>query len=328
MNLEHAVQTITKRGFTDRQARFLVLVARHSGVCVMRQYSSFAGIVFGQKTRKFFAKLVRLGLVSTYDCAHNRGRVYHLRHRGIYEAVGEPDSRLRRPPSVPRALERLMLLDAILENPDWLWMSSAAEKINYLASREIAAENAPHIDIRDADRQRVRYFPDRLPMGVDPSGHVVLVYLHSEPGREQFREFLQLHAALLERLPAWTVRVVVPPHLEGTLEHLLKVVRGELGSPLSAPIMTELRWYFERLASPPTEVSSMADRLRFQRCCRAFRSARYPLLYRCWKQDGERVLATVASPVVGQAMESGAGKIEPLVLPHAYSHLAPMAGVA
>jgi hypothetical protein len=35
-----------------------------------------------------------------------------------------------------------------------------------------------------------------------------------------------------------------------------------------------------------------------------------------------------SSPVVGKAMESGAGKIEPLVLPHAYSHLAPMAGVA
>ena len=112
MNLEHAVHTITKRGFTDRQARFLVLVARHSGVCVMRQYSSFAGIVFGQKTRKFFANLVRLGFVSTYDCAHNRGRVYHVRHRAIYEAIGEPDSRLRRPPGVPRALERLMLLDA------------------------------------------------------------------------------------------------------------------------------------------------------------------------------------------------------------------------
>ncbi len=45
-------------------------------------------------------------------------------------------------------------------------------------------------------------------------------------------------------------------------------------------------------------------------------------------QDGERVLATASSPVMGKAMESGAGKIEPLVLPHAYSHLAPMAGVA
>jgi hypothetical protein len=38
MNLEHPIQTIAKRGFTERQARFLILVARHSGVCVMRQY--------------------------------------------------------------------------------------------------------------------------------------------------------------------------------------------------------------------------------------------------------------------------------------------------
>src|SRR5919112_1252521 len=138
MNLDRAVQTITKRGFTERQARFLILVARHSGVCVMRQYSTFAGIVFGQKTRKFFGNLVRARLVSTYDCAHSRGRVYHVRHRAIYKAIGEPDSRFRRPPSVPRALERLMLLDAILENPESIWMSSRADKVNYFSTRGIA----------------------------------------------------------------------------------------------------------------------------------------------------------------------------------------------
>jgi hypothetical protein len=208
MNLEHAVQTITKRGFTDRQARFLVLVARHSGVCIMRQYSSFAGIVFGQKTRKFFAKLVRLGFVSTYDCAHNRGRVYHVRHRAIYEAIGEPDSRLRRPPGVPRALERLMLLDAILENPESIWMSSSAEKVAYLSSRGITADAAPHLVIRQGDQERVRYFPDRLPIGVHPSGHVVVVYLHADPMHDEFRDFLQRHASLLERLRAWTIRIV------------------------------------------------------------------------------------------------------------------------
>src|ERR1700686_2063717 len=135
MNLEHAVQMIAKRGFTDRQARFLVLVARHSGVCVMRQYSSFARIVFGQKTRKFFANLVRLGVVSTYDCANNRGRVYHVRHRAIYEEIGEPDSRLRRPPGVPRALERLMLLDAILESGLCIWLFRWTEKLGTCPSR-------------------------------------------------------------------------------------------------------------------------------------------------------------------------------------------------
>jgi hypothetical protein len=52
MNLDDAVGTIISRGFTERQARFLVLVARHSGVCVMRQYSAFAGVVFGHTTRR------------------------------------------------------------------------------------------------------------------------------------------------------------------------------------------------------------------------------------------------------------------------------------
>jgi hypothetical protein len=255
MNLEHAVQTIAKRGFTDRQARFLVLVARHSGVCVMRQYSSFAGIVFGQKTRKFFANLVRLGFVSTYDCAHNRGRVYHLRHRAIYEAIGEPDSRLRRPPGVPRALERLMLLDAILENPESIWMSSSTEKLGYLASREISADDAPHLSLRQGDQRRVRHFPDRLPIGVHPSGHVVVVYLHADPMHDEFRDFLQRHAPLLERLPAWTIRIVVPAHLEGAVQNLQKAAWGQLASPLKEPILTELRWYFDRITNPPTEES-------------------------------------------------------------------------
>ena len=264
MNLEHAVQPIAKRRYTDRQARFLVLVARHSGVCVMRQYPSFAGIVFGQKTRKFFANLVRLGFVSTYDCAHNRGRVYHVRHRAIYEAIGEPDSRLRRPPGVPRALERLMLLDAILENPESIWMSSSTEKLGYLASRGISADDAPHLSIRQGDQRRVRHFPDRLPIGVHPSGHVVVVYLHADPMHDEFRHFLQRHAPLLERLPAWTIRIVVPAHLEGAVQDLQKVAWGQLASPVKEPIFTQLRWYFERFASPPTEASPATERARFE----------------------------------------------------------------
>jgi hypothetical protein len=90
MNLDDAIGTIISRGFTERQARFLVLVARHSGVCVMRQYSAFAGVVFGHTTRRFFTKLERLGWVSTYDCARKRARIYHVRHRER-EAVGMPN---------------------------------------------------------------------------------------------------------------------------------------------------------------------------------------------------------------------------------------------
>ena len=71
-------------GFSKRQTRFLDLVMRHSGVCVQRQYAAHAGIVHGQKTRAFFAKLVRRGFASAFECRHNRGRVYHLHHHALY----------------------------------------------------------------------------------------------------------------------------------------------------------------------------------------------------------------------------------------------------
>ena len=116
--------------------------------------------------------------LSRLTTARNRGRVYHVRHRAVYEAIGEPESRLRRPPGVPRALERLVLLDAILENPESVWMSSRAEKMDYFSRRGIATDDYPHRTVRQGDQLLVRHFPDRLPVGVHPSGHVVFVYLN------------------------------------------------------------------------------------------------------------------------------------------------------
>ena len=69
MTFDERVHAVAKKGFTERQARFLTTVMLHAGVCVPRQYARFCSIVHGQKTRKFFAKLVRLQYASMYDCA-------------------------------------------------------------------------------------------------------------------------------------------------------------------------------------------------------------------------------------------------------------------
>src|SRR5206468_3384843 len=111
MTTEDRVKAVVKFGFTERQARFLVTVMLHSGVCLLRQYSAFAGIVQGQKTRKFFHKLVSRGFAAAYPCRHNRGRVYHVHHKPLYRAIGETDSRHRRPLSASRVVDGLMLLD-------------------------------------------------------------------------------------------------------------------------------------------------------------------------------------------------------------------------
>jgi hypothetical protein len=329
MNLDDAVQAIAKKGFTERQARFLVLVVRHSGVCVMRQYSAFAGIVFGQKTRTFFAKLESLGWVSTYDCAHNRARIYHLRHRDLYAAIGEPESRLRRPPAVPRALERLMVLDTILEHPDFVWLATPDEKVAHLTTlTRVPVEDLPHLVIGQGDARQLRYFPDRLPVGIHPEGRVVLVYLLVDPWRDDLRSFLQRHAAMLAGLPAWTVRIGLPAHLAGLAERMHREARAQIATPLRDMIRDELRWYFERLRDGRPDQQTAADVDRFHRAQRAFQGPRYPLVYRAWLQDGERVLTVASSRTISDALDAGAGRIEPLVLPHSYGHLSPLVGVA
>ena len=332
MNINDAVQAIASKGFTERQSRFLVLVMRHSGVCVMRQYAAFAGIGFGEKTRRFFDKLVTRRYASTYDCAHNRARILHVRHRALYEALGEPDSRLRRPPAVPRALERLMLLDAILESPQIVWLSTPEEKVAHMtALTAISPHDLPHLAVAtagDGAERRVRLFPDRLPVGIHPEGRLILVYLISDPLHEDLRGFLQRHAAMLIRLPAWTLRIVLPPHLGSSADHWRQTAWSQVTMPLREPGLTELRWYFERLRANRTGSGAQRDDARFQRARQAFQPPRFPVLYRAWQQDGEAVLTVAASPTITNALTSGAAKIETLVLPHAYSHLSPLVAVA
>jgi len=47
MTIIERVQTIVDYGFTERQARFLVLVMRDSGLCIKRQYGTFADVARG-----------------------------------------------------------------------------------------------------------------------------------------------------------------------------------------------------------------------------------------------------------------------------------------
>jgi hypothetical protein len=82
------VQAIADYGFTDRQARFLVLVMRHAGLCIKRQYGAFAGVpAGGEKCNVFFDKLVRRGFATTSPCLHNRARLFHLHYKPLYHAI-------------------------------------------------------------------------------------------------------------------------------------------------------------------------------------------------------------------------------------------------
>jgi hypothetical protein len=58
------VRSLRGFGFTERQARFLVLVLEHSGVCLPRQYRTFAGVAHGRQSHRFFEKLIAGGFAT------------------------------------------------------------------------------------------------------------------------------------------------------------------------------------------------------------------------------------------------------------------------
>jgi hypothetical protein len=188
MESHDRIAAIARLGFTERQARFLVLVMQHSGVCLLRQYTAFAGIVHGQKTRKFFAKLVSRKLATAYACRHNRGRVYHVHHKALYRAIGETDSRHRRPLSPERIIQGLATVDALLATPTTEYLTTADER-----TRRLQIEQ--HL------------FKDKHPVGVDPDGRVVLLYVATEACSHRFLAFLQRQQSLLRSLPTWTLRI-------------------------------------------------------------------------------------------------------------------------
>jgi len=123
------IQALMDLGFSQRHARFLVHVLVFSGVFIERQYRAFAGVAHGQKTHDFLAKLVDGGYATPITPgALHRGRLFHVQYKPLYEAIGEPNNRHRRPASLGRFVERLMLLDAVLADRRHGWLGTERDK--------------------------------------------------------------------------------------------------------------------------------------------------------------------------------------------------------
>lgn len=331
MTFEQRTSAVAKAGrFTDRQASFLVTVMLHSGVCMLRQYCAFAGIVHGQKGRDFFKRLVDERVATTYRCAHGRARLFHVHRRGLYEAIGEPDSRFRRPTAIARAVERLMLLDVVLGSNNVTWLATEREKVSHftlLLRSRLNPEELPHLAFGKGPSKTLRYFPDKLPIGVQKDGRHVFTYLVNRHAPVDFRPFLHRHAELLKALPRWTMRLLVPGHLAESAALYETAWSEEFGRPLRPSTANELRWYFDERRHLESG-GQPHDEPRFERARQAFGAPRYRVLYRSWQRHGASVLTNVVSPVLADAVTRRTGELETQMLAHPYLHLAPLVTTA
>jgi hypothetical protein len=323
MTADERVRALGPFRFTDRQARFLATVMLHSGVCLPRQYCAFADIVYGEKTRRFFAKLIRRGFACDYPCRHNRGRIYHVRHKPLYAAVGAPESHLRRPMSAARVLENLAVLDALIGTPAVTWFSTADEANVELAGLRGTSADAFPSGMSERVIAFNRTARDSIRMAIDPTGRPVFLYVATEWPTDSFHREVQRLLTVVDGVPAWTLRIAMSKPCGVLQSRLEAALKDELAALL--PVMQRrLTWYFKQRRAHELEHAHIEPEDEYDQAHEGFQALRFQALYHRWLEHGDAALGRIGSTAAADAITSGAARIEYHILPFSYRHLSPV----
>src|SRR5260370_7467936 len=117
-------------GYPEDEARFLYVVATHSGYFSMRQFLQFTGTKSGDKSMAFSQKLLGKGHATARSFLRN-GLVYHLFSRIVYRAIGRENLRNRRAHSLEHIPTRLVALDFLLPLLPHQYLEPQNANLNY-----------------------------------------------------------------------------------------------------------------------------------------------------------------------------------------------------
>src|SRR5687767_7908361 len=95
----------------------------------------------------------------------------------------------------------------------------------------VSPDEAVRLTTAEGASKAARTVPNRMPVGIDLRGRWVFVYVVAGDQLDDLHSFLQQHAGALSALPAWTLRIVFPPHLAWLGERYQEHARHELASP-------------------------------------------------------------------------------------------------
>jgi hypothetical protein len=118
---------------------------------------------------------------------------------------------------------------------------------------------------------------------------------------------------------------VFPRPLDHAYDAYQAVVHEELESPLHSATIGELQSYFElRLEAARGEPMHPLNQGFLRKGHEMFAAARFTAMYHRWLRHGNAVFAGPSSPAIAEALNSGRGRVESVVLPHFYRHLSPL----
>ena len=153
-------------GYTEPEARFLYLVAAHSGYFVARQFLGFTGSHWGKRTTTFWAKLHAQKHART-ECFPKSGVICHLFSRRLYRQIGRENLRNRREHEIEFIRQRIAMLDFVLANPERSYLETEPEKARFFCEQLKVPSHFLPARTYHGQRQSqptIRYFVDKFPM--------------------------------------------------------------------------------------------------------------------------------------------------------------------
>lgn len=284
------IDALQALGYTEEEARFLYLVATHSGYFVARQFLGFTGTCWGKRTTRFSNKLQAAQHARTYRFAKG-GTVYHLFSRGVYRQIGRENLRNRREHELEYIRTRIAMLDFVLGNLDLDYLETEPDKVAYFCGElQLPKQHLPSKSYsgRHTVTPTVRYFVDRYPMffrGPSASRVVTLTYIQgAEASLTGFVHHLRMYLPLFRELSEF--RFLFLARTDAHFAKASELFRDLVTIPLSSnPAEDLLRYFAIRKAWDLAEYASLTEGdLIFRNLAKdRFAGARFEHLYRAWK---------------------------------------------
>jgi hypothetical protein len=275
-------------GYTDEEARFVYIVATHSGYFRAHQFLGFTGSHWGKRATIFWNKL-QSGKHARRECYPVSGVIYHLFSRRLYRRIEKEDLRNRRAHELDFIRKRLAMLDFVLTNQGYQYLETEADKVRFFCGILNIEKHFLPAKLylgKPGSRPTLRYFVDKRPMFLSGSSPVVtFTYFHE--GESTFAEFvhhLQDYAPLFKQLSEFRFLYVSRAAFE--FEKASEIFHSLVKIPLESDIGSELVRYFRvRKAWDEKQYAAVTEAdLIFRNQARSrFSGDRFEGFYRGWK---------------------------------------------
>src|SRR6266581_3210451 len=259
------LEALQALGYTESEARFLYIVATHSGYFVARQFLAFTSGHWGKRTTPFWSKLHTKKHART-EYFPKSGKVYHVFSRRLYGQIGRENLRNRREHEIEFIQRRIGILDFVLSHPQSEYLETEPEKVSYFCDQL----KVPMLFGSDAS---------------SPLPVVTFTYLQgAEASLTEFVHHLRAYIPLFRQLSEF--RFLYLARIYSHFEKAKELFDSVVTIPFGSDVLTELCRYFQiRQAWDLKRYTSVTEGdLIFRNQAKSrFAGERFEHLYRRWK---------------------------------------------